>query len=205
MPRATTNCIALLAPLLIAACASQPGPQTTVLIPAEHDSTPRSHARCPPHKLGSQRRPRIAHIARVLGCRARRHAERQAVHLRAVQRPRLARHLVPQRGSPVAPGQGRLIPRRARLTPAAAMNDDGPVMVIATMTPVAQSETVPPRTVLLSVELFRPTPGGVRFGNASFIAVTEPTSTPGAYQRSCSLPGLACHATRRHHPYQSVN
>lgn len=47
--------------------------------------------------------------------------------------------------------------------------DAGPILVIATMTPVAAADGVPPGTVLLSVELFSPLPGGVRFGGASFL------------------------------------
>lgn len=53
--------------------------------------------------------------------------------------------------------------------PAAGMTGDGPIMVVATMTPVAVSEDIPERTVLLSVELFCPTPGGVQFGGASLL------------------------------------
>lgn len=55
-------------------------------------------------------------------------------------------------------------------TPAAGVAEDaGPILVIATMTPVAPGDGVPAGTVLLSVELFSPLPGGVRFGGASFL------------------------------------
>ena len=170
MPRATTNCIALLAPLLIAACASQPGPQTTVLIPAEHDSTRAPTLVVLPTNWA-------ANAVRALrispGCSgvelAGTQSGKQCIFALFKDRASLVTWYRSEAhqsllGKVVSYREGR------DFTPAAAMNDDGPVMVIATMTPVAQSETVPPRTVLLSVELFRPTPGGVRFGNASFIA-----------------------------------
>ncbi len=55
-------------------------------------------------------------------------------------------------------------------TPAAGVAEDaGPVLVIATMTPVPPSDGVPAGTVLLSVELFSPLNGGVRFGGTSFL------------------------------------
>ena len=68
--------------------------------------------------------------------------------------------------------------------PAAGVPDDaGPIMVIATMTPAPASQGVPPGTMLLSVELFSPLPGGVRFGGASLLprptpALDAPASSP---------------------------
>lgn len=55
-------------------------------------------------------------------------------------------------------------------TPGAGVAENaGPILVIATMTPVPPSEAVPAGTVLLSVELFAPLEGGVRFGGASLL------------------------------------
>lgn len=45
----------------------------------------------------------------------------------------------------------------------------GPILVIATMTPVSPTEGTPQGTMLLSVELFSPLPGGVRFGGSSLL------------------------------------
>lgn len=54
--------------------------------------------------------------------------------------------------------------------PAAGVPDDaGPILVIATMTPAPPADGVPPGTMLLSVELFSPLPGGVRFGGATLL------------------------------------
>lgn len=53
-------------------------------------------------------------------------------------------------------------------TPGAGVAEDaGPIILIATMTPVPASEGVLAGTVLLSVEL-SPLEGGVRFAGASF-------------------------------------
>lgn len=62
-------------------------------------------------------------------------------------------------------------------TPAANIAPDaGPILVVATMTPTPPTTTTTRAptestagTVLLSVELFAPLPGGVRFGDASFL------------------------------------
>lgn len=55
-------------------------------------------------------------------------------------------------------------------TPGAGVAENaGPILVVATMTPVPPSNAVPAGTVLLSVELFAPLEGGVRFGGASFL------------------------------------
>lgn len=60
--------------------------------------------------------------------------------------------------------------RDHEFTPGAGLEEGaGPVLVIASMSPAPAGEGVPAGTVLLSVELFRPLPGGVRFGGASFL------------------------------------
>lgn len=64
---------------------------------------------------------------------------------------------------------GLVSPPHGHVALAEVADGGGPILVIATMVPAGNQPGAVPGSVLLSVELFKPLPGGVSYGGASAV------------------------------------